>query len=144
MLNHNIEYKISNYRNKGIFNNVLKSISKNKLSVPFGDFGCMGRCINNNYDGSLYDCIENYIIRYNECSNYDKRQIKEALESYENNLSGRLYQSFPFEEWLYHYRDGNFHSGATFSMCSRRVLTYILRPKDFHEMWIEMLNKNDF
>jgi hypothetical protein len=147
-----VNIKIRKYQK----DNCLKELTKDTYEIPFGDFGCLARQIHSvitydedgneiipfsNYSATIYECVENYINHFNSCNDFEKQHIREALRSYEDNLNGPLYQSFPFQEWLYHPVNGNIHSGASFGMTNVIIREYLLRPKDYKLKWSAICKK---
>ena len=124
--------------------NVVKNISKNKPDIPYGDFGALRRYSKKQltfYGNDIFKCIENYIEHMNQCSNFEKQHIINALRSYEENLNGPLYQSFPFKEWLMHPENGNIHSGGSFAICNGIIRQYYLFPENFKNTWDKWIEK---
>jgi hypothetical protein len=134
----------------------LKELEKDKFEIPFGDFGCLARQIRSSikydedgnevipfsgYIVNIYECVENYINHFNSCNDIEKRHILEGLKAYESNLNGPLYQSFPFQEWLYHPINGNIHSGASYSWTNANIREYLLRPEEYKLQWRDSIKK---
>ena len=123
---------------------VIKNISKNKPDIPYGDFGALRRYAKEPlvfYGNDMFKCIENYIEHMSHCDSFEKRHIIEALRSYEENLNGPLYQSFPFKEWLLHPVLGDIHSGASFGFCNAIIRQYYLYPEIFKKTWNKWIEK---
>lgn len=130
---------------------MMPNINKN-IDIPFGDYGCLSREIRKtidldnefsleSYAANIYECVENYIYHFNQCSYNDKKKILLELESYEKHLDNQLYQSFPFKEWLQHPIQGNIHSGASFGWTNLIIRDYLLRPEELKSKWYNIISK---
>lgn len=151
-----IETKIYKYVKKNINN----SLSNGKCAIPFGDFGCLAREIRKKdieiqkmidngdiendelnpqnaffgYTANIYECVENYINKFNRCNKIQQRHILEDLKEYKN-YSTDIFQKFPFEEWLYHPIDGNNHSGMSYGFTTKIILHYFTDTEEFKANW---------
>lgn len=129
-----IKYNIYKYYFKYI---VLQKLSEGKPYIPYGDFGALRRyCIKSPlcYYTDIFKSIENYIENMNNCSNIDKKNILDAMKSYETNINDSLYQSFPFKEWINQQSidGGNY---GYFKLCITIISQYYLYPDKFKNTW---------
>lgn len=138
-----IKIIINMYVKKYRIYNVLKDIKKRYVDIPFGDFGGIYRnkdklyIVNNNnpMHKEVYKYIENYITRFNKCSNYDKNFIKEAFKSYEKNLNGMLYQRFPFEEWIEYPNTRSIFRNIELEFIRNTIIDYYIRTDYLKLKW---------